>query len=144
MVFIADHTESKEIIIHDDKELELLMAYSDTIHWIASIKLNKAKIYALSQLFVGDRVNDRVLHWLKSFHGYQRDVIMLDKTFDTYAFEESVRSSSLDVFDKIILLKLVNPQFRDNEMFSLAIEEYNKIESVEKKRECRIILYDIL
>ena len=144
MVFIADHTESKEIIIHDDKELELLMAYSDTIHWIASIKLNKAKIYALSQLFVGDRVNDRVLHWLKSFHGYQRDVIMLDKTFDTYAFEESVRSSSLDVFDKIILLKLVNPQFRDNEMFSLAIEEYNKIESVEKKRECRIILSDIL
>ena len=68
---------------------------------------------------------------------------MLDKTFDTYAFEESVRSSSLDVFDKIILLKLVNPQFRDNEMFSLAIEEYNKIESVEKKRECRIILSDI-
>lgn len=141
MVFIADHTESKEIIIHDDKELELLMAYSDTIdYWIASIKLNKAKIYALSQLFVGDRVNDRVLHWLKSLHGYQRDVIMLDKTFDTYAFEESVRSSSLDVFDKIILLKLVNPQFRDNEMFSLAIEEYNKIESVEKKRECAIIL----
>lgn len=142
MVFIADHTESKEIIIHDDKELELLMAYSDTIHWIASIKLNNAKMYALSQLFVGGSVNDRVLHWLKSFHGFQR-VIMLDKTFDTYAFEESVRSSLLDVFDKIILLKLVNPQFRDNEMFSLAIEEYNKIESVEKKRECRIILSDI-
>lgn len=143
MVFIANHSESKEIIIHDDKELEMLMKYSDTIHWSSSIKLNRAKIYALSHLFVRDSVNDRILCWLKSLHGYHRDFIMLDKTFDIDAFEESVRSSSLDVFDKIILLKLVNPQFRDNEMFSLAIEEYNKIESAEKKRECRIILSEI-
>lgn len=143
MVFTADHTESKEIIINDDKELELLMAYSDSIHWISSIKLNKAKIYALTHLFVGDRVNDRILYWLKNLHGYHRDFIMHDKTLDIHVFEDSVRSSSLDVFDKIILLKLVNPQFKDNEMFSVAIEEYNKIESVEKKRECRNILSDI-
>lgn len=143
MVFTADHTASKEIIINDDKELELLMTYSDSIHWISSIKLNKAKIYALTHLFVGDRVNDRILYWLKNLHGYHRDFIILDKTLDIHVFEDSVRSSSLDVFDKIILLKLVNPQFKDNEMFSIAIEEYNKIESVEKKRECRNILSDI-
>lgn len=143
MVVIADHTESKEIIIHEDKELELLMDYCDTIHWISYVKLNKAKIYALSHLFVGNRVNDRILYWLKNLHGYHRDFIMLDKTLDTHVFEESVRSSSLDVFDKIVLLKIVCPQFRDNELFSLAIEEYNKIESVDKKRECRIILSDI-
>ena len=143
MIFIADHTDSKEITIHDDKELELLMDYCDTIHWISSVKLNKAKMYALSHLFVGGRVNDRILYWLKNLQGYHRDFIMLDETLDTHVFEESVRTSSLDVFDKIVLLKLVFPQFRDNEMFSLAIEEYNKLESVENKRECRIILNDV-
>ena len=69
---------------------------------------------------------------------------MLDKSFDTHVFEELVRASSLDVFDKIFLLKLVNPQFRDIEMLSLAIEEFNKIKSTEKKRECRIMLSDII
>lgn len=88
-------------------------------------------------------MNDRILYWLKNLQGYHRDFIMLDETLDTHVFEESVRTSSLDVFDKIVLLKLVFPQFRDNEMFSLAIEEYNKLESVENKRECRIILNDI-
>lgn len=144
MVFNADYTETKEIIIHDDKELGLLMEYSDTIHWISSLKLNRAKIYALCHLFVGDCINDRVLNWLKSLHAYQRDFVMLDKSFDTHVFEELVRASSLDVFDKIFLLKLVNPQFRDIEMLSLAIEEFNEIKSTEKKRECRIILSDII
>lgn len=140
MVVSAEQTESKDIIIHDDKELELLMDYSNTIQWYSSTKLNNAIIYALSHLFVGDRVNTRILDWLKDRYGYRQEYIMRDKTFDTHAFEELVRSSSLGVFDKIVLLRLVYPQFRDNEMLSLAIEEYQKIESVEKKRECRIIL----
>ncbi len=58
-------------------------------------------------------------------------------------FEESVKSSSLDVFDKIVLLKLVNPQFRDKEMLSLAIEEYKKIESEQQKEECRNVIISL-
>ena len=140
MVVSAEQTESKDIIIHDNKELELLIDYSNTIQWYALTKLNNAIIYALSHLFDGNRVNARILNWLKDRHGYCQGYIILDETFDTHAFEELVKSSSLDVFDKIVLLRLVYPQFRDNELLSLAIEEYQNIESVEKKKECRILL----
>lgn len=143
MVILADNTESKEIIINDDKELELLMEYRDTIQWLASVKLNKAITYALSHLFEGGNVNENILRWLKKLDVYYRDCFILDDTFDTNAFDELVRSSSLDVFDKIFLLELIYPQFRDNDMFSLAIEEYHKIKSEEKKKECRRILSSI-
>lgn len=143
MVIHADNTESKEIIIHDKEELSLLFEYSDTIHWYASVQSNMAKRYALSHLFVKDEIDKKILAWLKKEFFRNRGYIKLEKPFDVDDFEESVKSSSLDVFDKIVLLKLVNPQFKDKEMLALAIEEYKIIEQVQRKEECRKVIYSL-
>lgn len=143
MIITADNSESKEIIIHNNEELDLLIEYCDTIHWFTFIKQNRAKRYALSHLFIGGVVNKKILCWLKKEYIHNRDYIKFEEPFNTNTFEELVKSSSLDVFDKILLMKLVNPQFRDKELLSIAIEKYNKIESKEEKKECRKILYNI-
>lgn len=143
MVVAADKTDSKEILIHNNEELKLLMEYGHTIHWFANLKQNSAKIYALSHLFAKDEIDKEIIFWLKKEFFRNYGYIKLEKPFKMDDFEESVKSSSLDVFDKIVLLKLVNPQFRDKEMLSLAIEEYKKIESEQQKEECRNVIISL-
>lgn len=144
MVITADNTESKEILIHNNKEMDLLIEYGYTIQWSAYMQQNKAKIYALSHLFVGDVVNEKILHWLKREFIHTHSSIMFDVPFNINTFEELVKSSSLDVFDKIALLKLASPQFKDNELLSMAIEKYNKIDSSKEREICRAIILSIM
>ena len=66
MIISANKTKSKEIIIHNDNELSLLMRYYDTIHWSTCINQNKAVIYALSHLFKDGSINENILHWIKT------------------------------------------------------------------------------
>lgn len=140
MIMRADNTESKEILIQNNEELELLIEYSDAIHWFSSIKQNIAKIYALSHLFVGDIVEERIMRWLKKEYLSHRGFIIFENPFNIKSFEVLVKSSLLDIFDKIVLMKLVNPEYRDKEMLSMAIERYNIIESKDERRECRYII----
>ena len=144
MVINADSTESKEIVIKNSEELKLLIEYSNTIHWYSFIRSNLAKTYALSHLFVENGVDNRIIKWLRKDFLRNRIPVKLEKSFDTRSFEKSVTLSTLDVFDKLVLLRIVNPQFNDKEMFSLAIEEYNKIESKEQKSECESIIYSLI
>ncbi len=41
------------------------------------------------------------------------------------------------------MLKLVNLQVKDKEMLALAIEEYKIIEQVQRKEECRKVIYSL-
>ncbi|MBQ8205249.1 MAG: hypothetical protein IJZ78_05450 [Alistipes sp.] len=144
IVISAISTESKEIIIHNNDELDLLMKYYDTIHWATHIRLNRAIIYALSNLFTKGVVNENILYWIK--HNYNRIHFSFnpDTPFNTTGFGELVRSSSLNIFDKLILLKYTSSQFKDSKMLLSAINEYNKIESVTEKEEYRKILMRVL
>ncbi len=144
MVITACNSVSKEILIQNKEEMDLLIEYCCTIHWAANIQLNEAKFYALSHLFVGEEADEKLLRWLKNdlFKPYKP--IIFVKSFNKSTFEDQVKSSSLDIFDKIALLKIVNPQFKDNDLLFTAIEEYNKIDSSEKKEECKAIIHSIM
>lgn len=144
MIISANKTKSKEIIIHNDNELSLLMRYYDTIHWSTCINQNKAVIYALSHLFKDGSINENILHWIKTNFNKNGYSVKTEISFNLTSYEESIKSSSLNIFDKLFLLKLINPKFKDKEMLSLAIKEYNKIESSKTKNECRTILYRII
>jgi len=144
MIISANKTKSKEIIIHNDNELSLLIKYGDAIHWSTCINQNKAVIYALSHLFKDGSVDENILHWIKMDFGKNRYTIKADMSIDSTFYEESIKSSSLNIFDKLLLLKIINPQFKDKEMLSIAINEYDKMESSTKKSECRAILSRII
>lgn len=144
MIISANKTKSKEIIIHNDNELSLLIRYCDAIHWSTWIKKNKAVIYALSHLFKDGSANENILHWIKMNFNEKSYFIKTEITFDLTSYEESIKSSSLSIFDKLLLLKIVNPKFKDKEMLSLAIKEYKKIESSTEKKECRAILFRMI
>ena len=137
MVISACNSQSKEISIRNKEEMDLLIEYCSTIHWAANMQQNEAKLYALSHLFVGEEADEGLLRWLKKdFFQFYNSIIIV-KPFNISAFENQVKSSSLDVFDKIALLKIVYPQFKDNDLLSKAIEEYNRIASSDKREECK-------
>lgn len=144
IVISAISTESKEIMIRNNDELDLLMKYYDTIHWATHIRLNRAITYALSNLFTKGVVNENILYWIK--HNYNRVHFSFnpDTSFNVTDFGELVKSSSLNIFDKLILLNYTFPQFKDSKMLLSAINEYNKIESVTEKEEYRKILTRVL
>lgn len=104
------------------------MRYYDTIHWSTCINQNKAVIYALSHLFKDGSINENILHWIKTNFNKNGYSVKTEISFNLTSYEESIKSSSLNIFDKLFLLKLINPKFKDKEMLSLAIKEYNKIE----------------
>ena len=144
MVISACNSQSKEISIRNKEEMDLLIEYCSTIHWAANMQQNEAKLYALSHLFVGEEADEGLLRWLKKdFFQFYNSIIIV-KPFNISAFENQVKSSSLDVFDKIALLKIVYPQFKDNDLLSKAIEEYNRIASSDKREECKAIIHSIM
>ena len=144
IIISAINTESKEIIIHNNDELELLIKYYNTIHWATHVRLNRAIIYALSNLFIKGVVNENILYWIKRNYNRIQFSFNTDTPFNTTDFVELVKSSSLNIFDKLILLKYTSPQFKDSKMLLPAIDKYNKTESTIEKEEYREILIRIL
>ena len=144
IIISAINTESKEIIIHNNDELELLIQYYDTIHWATHVRLNRAIIYALSNLFINGIVNENILHWIKRNYNRIQFSFSTDTPFNAADFGELVKSSSLNIFDKLMLLKYTSPQFKDSKLLLSAIDEYNQIESTIEKEKYRDILFRIL
>lgn len=145
IIISAINTESKEIIIHNNDELELLIQYYDTIHWATHVRLNRAIIYALSNLFTDGVVNENILYWIKrNYNRIQFSFNTDTPFFNTADFGELVKSSSLNIFDKLMLLKYTSPQFKDTKLLLSAIDEYNKTESIIEKEKYRDILIRIL
>ena len=145
IIISAINTESKEIIIHNNDELELLIQYYDTIHWATHVRLNRAIIYALSNLFTNGVVNENILYWIKrNYNRIQFSFNTDTPFFNTADFGKLVKSSSLNIFDKLMLLKYTSPQFKDTKLLLSAIDEYNKTESIIEKEKYRDILIRIL
>jgi len=144
IIISAINTESKEIIIHNNDELELLIQYYATIHWATHVKLNRAITYALSNLFTNGVVNENILYWIKRNYNRIQFSFNTDTPFNTADFGELVKSSSLNIFDKLMLLKYTSPQFKDSKLLLSAIDEYNKTESTIEKEKYRDILIRIL
>lgn len=144
IIISAINTESKEIIIHNNDELELLIQYYDTIHWATHVRLNRAIIYALSNLFIDGVVNENILYWIKRNYNRIQFSFSTDTPFNAADFGELVKSSSLNIFDKLMLLKYTSPQFKDSKLLLSAIDEYNQIESTIEKEKYRDILLRIL
>ena len=108
------------------------------------MKLNRAITYALSNLFTNGVVNENILYWIKRNYNRIQFSFNTDTPFNTTDFVELVKSSSLNIFDKLILLKYTSPQFKDSKLLLSAIDEYNKTESTIEKEKYRDILIRIL
>ena len=104
----------------------------------------ESQIPRLSNLFIKGVVNENILYWIKRNYNRIQFSFNTDTPFNTTDFVELVKSSSLNIFDKLILLKYTSPQFKDSKMLLPAIDKYNKTESTIEKEEYREILIRIL
>ena len=144
MVISAYNSNSKEIIINNHNELEMLIKYHQSIHFFAHIKLSKAIIFAISNLFIDGMVNNDILYWLVSNCTNYEYSIPTDMTFNREELEYIIRNSNLKNLDKLILLDYIYKSFKDREMLMLAIDEYKKIESIDEKNQYRNFLYNLI
>ena len=150
IIKIINRSSHEKVIINNDSELNAFIDNWDSLSmdvFDLVFILNKVINYMLSKLFVDGIANDNYINWLKKCDNifYNREFhLSIDRSFKTDEFKNLIKTSSLNIFDKLWLLQFINPEFKDNELLSLAIEKYKKEDDPKKKFGYRDILYRII
>ena len=72
---------------------------------------------------------------------YVQHLLKIDSSFKNDEYTNQIKTSSLNIFDKLWLLQFINPKFKDDKLLSLAIKEYKKEDDPKKKIEFRDTLF---
>lgn len=136
----AISSETKEITVSNINDLYSVIYFDEYLHWSMHLNYNSIIRYALSKLFDGDQVDDRILEWLRKKINRLFLPLKFNSTFKQQDLEEKIISSQLKIFDKLLLLRFINPDINNQELISIAINEYNQEEAgIEKDNHRRLL-----
>lgn len=143
-IIIANRSETKELLIHNDSELDTVINYWNHIDSFFHLNVNKAINYAFSVLFNDGVANEKYLNWLtRVINGNHRPII-IESSLNIDELEQRIKSSSINIFDKLLLLKTIKPDFNDKVLLSIAITEFKEEKSPSKKEDYLSILRRII
>lgn len=144
IIIAANLSETKELLIHNDSELDTVINYWNHIDRFFHLNVNKAINYAFSVLFNDGVANEKYLNWLtRVINGNHRPII-IESSLNIDELEQRIKSSSINIFDKLLLLKTIKPDFNDKVLLSIAITEFKEEKSPSKKEDYLSILRRII
>ena len=144
IIIAANHSETKELLFHNNSELETIINYWNHIDVFFHLNVNKAINHVFSVLFNDGVANEKYLNWLTRVINGNYKPIIIESSLSNDELEKRIKFSSLNVFDKLLLLKTIKPDFNDRELMSIAIKKYNEEESTSRKEEYLRILSRII
>ena len=137
-------SETKELTVSNINDLYNVIYFDDNLHWSIYLNYNRIIPYAISVLFEGNQIDERILEWLKKKINNLFLPLKFNTTFKQQNLEEKIISSPLKIFDKLLLLRIINPDINNQELISLAIKEYNQEEEGTEKTEHRRLLSKLI
>lgn len=140
----AISSDTKEITVSNINDLYSVIYFDEYLHWSTHLNYNSLIPYALSNLFNGDQIDERILEWLRKKINRLFLPLKFNSTFKLQNLEEKIISSSLKIFDKLLLLHCINPDLINQELISIAINEYNQEEAGTEKDEHKHLLSKLI
>lgn len=136
----AISSETKEITVSNINDLYSVIYFDEYLHWSTHFNYNSIIHYALSILFDVDQIDEQILEWLRKKINRLFIPLKFHSTFKLQELEEKIISSPLKIFDKLLLLYCINPDINNQELISIAINEYNHEEAGIEKDNHRHLL----